>query len=188
MCYGFVYIWMDTLKKRYYIGSHYGAPSDSYICSNKWMISAYKKRPFSFKRRILWKLAVQDKKALLKEEQRWLDMIKDRELATSSSVTARKNRYYNMKKHAAGGNGSANLGKSKPRRDDKAFTWEVISPDGEKTVITRLYYFCNLNGISKDSLYSSYTSGRPLKQGKYKGWQLILLQSSTTKAPNSLRS
>jgi hypothetical protein len=112
--FGFVYIWRDRLTKRYYIGSHLGAENDGYVCSNKWMLAAFRKRPEDFKRRIIWRLESEDYPALLLEEQRWLNMIRDDELATSESVSGQRNRYYNFKKTAAGGNGRANLGKSKP--------------------------------------------------------------------------
>lgn len=110
--FGFVYIWFDRRKKMFCIGSRYGSLTRTYITSTGWMARAYKKRPEDFKRRILYFLPVPDKKLLHQVEQRWLDMIDDAELSTSENVVAGRNRYYNMKKHAAGGNGSANKGKS----------------------------------------------------------------------------
>ena len=82
---GFVYIWYDRKHKRYYVGSHWGNPDDGYVCSSSWMKQAYSHRPQDFKRRILAKVS-ESRKALLEEEQRWLDMIKREE---------RKIRYYN---------------------------------------------------------------------------------------------
>jgi hypothetical protein len=90
--YGFVYIWHDRKKKRFYIGSHKGSFNDKYICSSSWMKNAYKKRPEDFKRRIL--STVQSKIELFDEEQKYLNMIKDKELGK---------RYYNLKKSAYGG-------------------------------------------------------------------------------------
>jgi hypothetical protein len=85
---GFVYIWFDFKCKRYYIGSHWGHSDDGYICSSKWMKSAYRKRPYDFKRRIL---AIKfDETSLLQEEGKWLSLIKDNELGT---------RYYNLSNH-----------------------------------------------------------------------------------------
>lgn len=43
--YGFVYLWYDTYRKMYYIGSHWGTESDGYVCSSRRMKFAYKKRP-----------------------------------------------------------------------------------------------------------------------------------------------
>lgn len=102
--YGFVYLWRDSETNRFYIGSHYGSTTDSYIASSKWLKSAYKKRPHTFRRRILQYLTTDDKKLLHQIEQAWLDLIKDEELGK---------RYYNLKKFAAGGNGSANKGKTR---------------------------------------------------------------------------
>lgn len=83
--YGFVYIWRDSKRKRYYIGCHWGRENDSYICSSTWMKLNYKKHPEVFKRRIV-SLVYTNKKDLLEEEYRWLSMIKPSELG---------NRYYN---------------------------------------------------------------------------------------------
>lgn len=91
---GFVYIWYDSKHKRFYIGSHKGSLDDGYISSSSWMKSSYKRRPHDFKRRILKRSYFQDRKDLLDEEQKWLNLIKDEELGK---------RYYNLKKNAFGG-------------------------------------------------------------------------------------
>ena len=88
--YGFVYIWYDSKKKRYYVGSHWGTIDDGYICSSKWMKRSYKNRPKDFKRRIIKKIET-SRKDMLTEEQRYLSMIKDNEL---------RYRYYNLIKNA----------------------------------------------------------------------------------------
>ena len=52
----FVYLWRDSLKKRYYLGYHggyNGGYNPKYICSSKLMMKEYKTRPQDFKRRIL---------------------------------------------------------------------------------------------------------------------------------------
>ena len=84
---GFVYIWYDKLKKRYYIGSHWGTKDDGYVCSSVWMNRAYKLRPNDFKRRIL-SYVVSSREDLIKEEQRWLNMINESELNI---------KYYNLR-------------------------------------------------------------------------------------------
>lgn len=83
---GFVYVWYDRKKKRYYIGSHWGDPDDGYICSSQWMRRAYNRRPHDFKRRIVAQVT-ESRDSLLREEQRWLDMIKPEEVRI---------RYYNI--------------------------------------------------------------------------------------------
>lgn len=84
---GFVYIWFDRKHKRYYVGSHWGSPSDRYICSSTWMRNAYKQRPHDFKRRII-KIVHTSKYDLHQEEHRWLQMMKPEEL--------KGKRYYNQ--------------------------------------------------------------------------------------------
>jgi len=88
--YGFVYIWFDSKKKKYYIGSHYGTENDGYVCSSPWMMRVYTKRPENFKRRILKRIYT-TRKDLYEEETRWLQMIKPAEM---------KKRYYNLNRVA----------------------------------------------------------------------------------------
>lgn len=83
---GFVYVWMDLKKKRFYVGSHWGPADDGYVCSSNWMKRSYKNRPETFKRRIVARVTT-TRKDLFDEEQRWLDMIDHSELGK---------RYYNL--------------------------------------------------------------------------------------------
>jgi hypothetical protein len=59
---------------KYYIGSHWGSPDDGYVCSSTLMKNAYKRRPFDFTRRIISRVTT-SRSELLKEEERWLQMI-----------------------------------------------------------------------------------------------------------------
>ena len=97
--YGFVYIWLDCRNCRYYIGSHWGTIHDGYICSSKWMLRTYIRRPGDFKRRIL-KIVTSSKTDLWHEEQRWLDMIKREEIRQG-----RDSRYFNLSRRATGSEG-----------------------------------------------------------------------------------
>jgi len=90
---GFVYLWFDSEKKMFYLGSHAGTIEDGYIGSGIRFIRAYNIRPQSFKRRII-EYTFGDYNELLIREQSWLNLIKDEELHT---------RYYNQKKWATGG-------------------------------------------------------------------------------------
>tara|TARA_R110000868_G_scaffold245518_1_gene502074 strand:+ start:97 stop:690 length:594 start_codon:yes stop_codon:yes gene_type:complete len=51
----FVYRWDDSLTGKIYIGYHKGSEFDGYICSGKYMLEKYKKRPNDFSRTILMK-------------------------------------------------------------------------------------------------------------------------------------
>jgi len=108
---GYVYIWYDTKSKLFYIGGHYGKVTDSYICSNKMMLRAYKKRPKTFKFKVL-QYTYNDKIELREAEQKWLNMIKNSELYWTPNIYNKTVKYYNQKKQSSGGNGSANKGKS----------------------------------------------------------------------------
>lgn len=107
MRFGFVYLWYDTTRKKYYLGSHLGLPNDGYTGSNRRFQSAIKSRPETFRRRILESHELISSKELLKREQFWLNMIKPEELNI---------RYYNEKKVAAGGDIITNLSNEKRKQ------------------------------------------------------------------------
>jgi hypothetical protein len=50
---GFIYLWRDKLRNMYYVGSHIGDSSGSYISSSKWFNGEQQYRPHDFRRRIL---------------------------------------------------------------------------------------------------------------------------------------
>lgn len=82
----FVYIWFDTLRKMFYIGSHSGYEEDQYISSSRWLRGEILYRPQDFRRRIV---SLHDTKELArKEEYRLIGFIKRHEFGT---------RYYNLK-------------------------------------------------------------------------------------------
>ena len=89
--YGFIYIWFDRKRKMFYVGSHWGAEDDGYICSSNRMRDAYRRRPQDFRRKIISNNVSRD--ILLEEEYKWLSLIKDDELG---------NKYYNLRKHKWG--------------------------------------------------------------------------------------
>lgn len=96
MKFGFIYLWYDRKRKRFYIGSHWGTEKDGYICSSKWMRDTYRKRPEDFKRRIIQRMY--SRKDLLVEEERWLQLIKPEEM----SGYTRTPRYYNLNRGRIG--------------------------------------------------------------------------------------
>lgn len=108
---GYIYLWYDTKAKLFYLGGHKGKVEDYYICSNAMMLRAYKKRPETFRFKVL-QYVYGDNSVLREAEQKWLDMIKDEELYWTPNIYNKTCRYYNQKKHSSGGNGSANKGNS----------------------------------------------------------------------------
>jgi len=90
--YGFVYIWFDSWRKMYYVGSHWGTETDGYVCSSDRMRKAYKRRPQDFKRKILSRVT-SSKQNLLDEEYRYLSMMDQSELGK---------KYYNLTNHKNG--------------------------------------------------------------------------------------
>lgn len=93
---GFVYIWFDSHRRKFYIGSHQGTTDDGYVGSGKLFTRAYNKRPTSFKRRII-EYVTGNLRTIHEREQYWLGFIKPSELG---------DRYYNIKKQASGGSAS----------------------------------------------------------------------------------
>ena len=49
----FVYCWTDKTTNKLYVGSHKGSADDGYICSSKYMMEEYNKRPQDFSRQII---------------------------------------------------------------------------------------------------------------------------------------
>jgi hypothetical protein len=49
----FVYCWTDHKTNKLYVGSHKGSTNDGYICSSKYMMEEYRKRPEDFTRQIV---------------------------------------------------------------------------------------------------------------------------------------
>lgn len=98
---GFVYRWTDTSNGMYYIGSHKGTPDDGYIGSGTWFKSAYKKRPNSFHREILY----------IGKDYRELE-----EFILKEVNAADNNQFYNLKNKAVGfdeGENNPRFGKNK---------------------------------------------------------------------------
>jgi len=108
-CVGYVYLWYDSKRRMFYLGSHYYGIK-FYLCGSSRMRMAYNKRPHDFKRRILFKLQKGTKKDLQLIEQKYLDLIKIHELGI---------RYYNLKKLATGGNGGARKGQTNTEASNK---------------------------------------------------------------------
>lgn len=90
---GFIYIWRDKKRKRFYIGSHWGREDDGYICSSTWMKNTYKRRPQDFKRRIIQRCENVTYSELLDAEHKWLSLILKEELGK---------KFYNMQNHRPG--------------------------------------------------------------------------------------
>ena len=90
--YGFVYIWRDKGRGRYYIGSHWGREDDGYVCSSTWMRNSRNRRPEDFRRRILVRIYT-SRIDLLEVEHKWLSLISKNDLG---------NKYYNIRNHHPG--------------------------------------------------------------------------------------
>jgi hypothetical protein len=56
----FVYCWTDKKTNMLYVGSHRGSTEDGYICSSKYMLEEYNKRPQDFSRQIVASGALSD--------------------------------------------------------------------------------------------------------------------------------
>lgn len=79
----FVYCWTDHKTNKLYVGSHKGTIDDGYICSSKYMLEEYNKRPNDFTRQIIAEGKLEDIRSL--------------ESAILKSVNARLNEdFYNQ--------------------------------------------------------------------------------------------
>ena len=92
--FGYVYEWTNQINGKKYIGSHYGSVNDSYKGSGKLFKPAYSKNPDAFTMTVLEYVTVDNKKAVLAAEQKWLSSVDD----------IRNNQmYYNLNNNALGG-------------------------------------------------------------------------------------
>jgi len=96
----FLYLWFDKNRKMFYVGMHEGNISDGYISSSRWFNGEYQYRPNDFKRKIL--KFFNDRKLALKEEAKFLKMIKESEYGK---------KYYNLKNGRPSGTEPWNKGK-----------------------------------------------------------------------------
>lgn len=94
--FGYIYEWTNTKNGMKYIGSHYGSVEDCYVGSGVDFMKAYYDDPDAFTMTVLEYVTVDDKKLVLRTEEKWL-----------GSVTSIKDdpRYYNRNNEAAGGFG-----------------------------------------------------------------------------------
>ena len=152
---GYVYLWYDTVSKFFYVGGHYGKVEDSYICSNRTMKRAYKLRPQTFRFRVL-EYVNSDTKMLRASEQRWLDMIKARELMISDNVQNGTCRYYNVKKTAYGGSHKGH----KKNRNKPAWNKGITS---DMLQLRQTGLFCLLSDKSKNTS-TPYTNNTKRKK------------------------
>lgn len=68
----FIYIWIDELMCKYYIGSHIGNISDGYLFSGLDITKEYKNRPSDFRREILSYHIVSDQSEIRRIEKQYL--------------------------------------------------------------------------------------------------------------------
>lgn len=96
----FLYIWFDKNRKMFYVGMHEGNISDGYISSSRWFNGEHQYRPYDFNRKII--KTFNDRKSAIKEEARFLHMIKESEFGK---------KYYNLKGGRTKGSEPWNKGK-----------------------------------------------------------------------------
>jgi hypothetical protein len=93
--FGYVYMWCDTKRNKFYIGSHKGSIFDKYKSGSKWLNDTIKKRPDTMKMRVLEYYFGNDREDLYKIEDKWLKFYD----------VENNDNYYNFKNQARGGMG-----------------------------------------------------------------------------------
>ena len=96
----FLYIWHDKCRKMFYVGMHEGNINDNYVSSSRWFNGEYHYRTEDFRRKII--KTFNDRKSAIKEEARFLRMIKESEFGK---------KYYNLKSGKPSGIEPWNKGK-----------------------------------------------------------------------------
>jgi len=187
----FVYCWTDKKTNMLYVGSHKGSTDDGYICSSKYMLEEYNKRPEDFSRQIVAEGNFEDIRSL--------------ESAILKSVNAKLNeQFYNLHENdgkfylkfhteeAKAKISKSNTGKTRPdlsERNKKGMSKKSI----EKMVNTRhtngSYDSVNnpmygkrhsektknkmsLNRIGKNKTPKSEETKRKMSEARKKYWEL----------------
>lgn len=91
--FGYVYMWCDIERNKYYIGSHKGSVYDSYISGSRWVNNIVRKRSHTMKMRVLEYYFGKDREELYKLEEKWLKFY---------GVSKNKN-YYNFHEWTSNG-------------------------------------------------------------------------------------
>jgi hypothetical protein len=93
--FGYIYMWCDTQRNQYYIGSHKGSVFDKYKSGSKWLNDTIKKRPDTMKMRVLEYYFGDGREELYRIEDKWLKFYD----------VENNDNYYNFKNQARGGMG-----------------------------------------------------------------------------------
>lgn len=176
--YGFIYVWYNRWKKKFYVGCHWGREDDGYVCSSKLMREAYKRNPEYFKRRVVQRVYVRE--LLLTEEHKWLSQIKDEQLGK---------KFYNLNKHHFGHWSTASdLGLSVREKLSKANKGRVVGPFSEdhKKKISEALKGKPLANETKQKL-SDVRKGKPKSEEfKQKCRSRVMSEETKLKIKNSL--
>ena len=117
--FGFVYMWCDTKRDKYYIGSHKGrSVTTRYKCGNKRMLNVIAKRPETCKRVIIEYCYIDDRNELYKLEEKWLKF----------HNVAKNNNFYNRIDVAKGPVIPVSINSPKKRRTMKEMNPNWINP------------------------------------------------------------
>lgn len=133
----FIYIWFNKVKKMFYIGKHYGAVDDGYVCSSKMMLIDYNRNPEHFKRRVLEFVDEKDGSQSLDAESKWLSLIPDEQLGK---------KYYNLK--------NKNFGNTRGHK--KSYVWNAglsKSEQKEYLELRKNRLFCLLTEKPKRGIF-----------------------------------
>ena len=153
--YGFVYIWRDVGRDRYYIGAHWVNNKREYICSSLNMKRAFKKRPQDFRRHILFKCSSRDE--LWDKEYEWLKLIKEEDFGK---------RYYNTNAFRYHGSPMQNRhhSESTKKQISENQIGKVIPPETIKKMMGRTPWNKGKTNVYSESQLENLSRGR---KGKY---------------------
>jgi|LakMenEpi03Aug12_release.lakeMendotaPanAssembly.Ray.scaffolds.fasta_scaffold557683_1 hypothetical protein len=96
--FGYVYLWYDTVRKKFIIGSHHGNVNDRYktTTGGRHVKNIFKKRPNTMKFKVLqYNQEIDCSKHTKKLEQKWLDLRPN---------IKNNSKYYNIRQSASGFN------------------------------------------------------------------------------------
>lgn len=154
---GFIYIWRDSLRNMYYIGSHEGTPDDGYLSSSRWLNAEINYRKKDFTRKIIKTVPSSNLKV---EEYKLLSYIKEEEFGK---------KYYNLKHGKPKGTPAWNKGKTGIYTEEQR-TNISTHRKGKPTTKGKKALHSSDNGKKGAATQSATVTGRKRKYAEDGSW------------------
>jgi hypothetical protein len=186
---GFIYIWINIITGKKYIGSHKGHIHDGYVSSSSYFLADYRKSPNEFSRDIL-EYIIGDIPCIRKIETEYLmknsvsssdEFYNKSNSAFGANMTGKNNPMYGVlytdkrrqkqkntwKKIINSGYAPCNKGvpMSQEQKEKMSDTWEVTEPSGIIICIVNMRKYCLDHNLNQSAMSSVARGNRRQHKG-----------------------